>query len=124
MKVIYNAVAATAAVAAVVGVNVMGSNVWAEPTVMRGQDIEALLPTVILEGDQTRQIFSAAGATTYTVQGRDTYGSWRVDGDRYCSQWPPAREWSCYRVVHDGDAQTIIWLDGQGRETINRVIAK
>ena len=99
-------------------------SVSAAPKTLSGPEIQALLPTVILDGDQTRQIFSAAGATTYKVQGRDTYGSWRVDAGAYCSQWPPAREWSCYRVVYDPATDILVWVDGQGRETINRVIAK
>jgi hypothetical protein len=31
--------------------------------------------------------------------GRDSWGYWRVEDDRYCSQWPPQQGWACYRMV-------------------------
>jgi hypothetical protein len=40
------------------------------------------------------QTFSADGSTQY---GEST-GQWRVEGDRYCSAWPPSDSWACYDV--------------------------
>jgi hypothetical protein len=48
---------------------------------------------LIYDGD-TRQTFGADGLTDYD----GSQGRWRVDGDQYCSQWPPSDRWSCYDV--------------------------
>lgn len=87
-------------------------------------EIAALLPTIIIYGDQTRQVFSAAGATTYTFKGRDSYGAWRVDGNRYCSQWPPNTNWDCYSVTHNAEKSQLIWTDAVGNKTVNRTEPK
>ncbi|MEL7228298.1 MAG: hypothetical protein AAGK38_00100 [Pseudomonadota bacterium] len=90
---------------------------------LSGAEIETLLPTVMVLGEGTRQTFSAAGATTYTVNGRDTYGTWRIDKGQYCSQWPPARDWSCYTVLR-ADADRLIWVAPNGHRTLNTITDK
>lgn len=102
----------------------LGSLALSEPRTLTNDEIAGLLPKIIAIGDDTRQTFSAAGATTYQVGGRETYGTWRVDGDKYCSQWPPVRSWTCYLVVTDPTEQTLIWIDGQGHRTANKMIQK
>lgn len=44
------------------------------------------------------QVFQSSGATfTIDVQTKAlSQGFWRVEGDKYCSQWPPSEHWSCY----------------------------
>ena len=96
----------------------------AEPVVLTNDGIRSLLPKIVAEGEQTRQVFSRSGATTYTDRGRDTYGTWRVDGGRYCSQWPPARNWSCYGVEFDPQTGILVWIDAQGTRTINQTVLK
>ena len=96
----------------------------AHSKLLTSEEIAALLPTIVAIGEKTRQIFSAAGPTTYTDRGRDTFGNWRVQSDEYCSQWPPAGGWSCYAVDYDEAAKTLIWIDGGGQRTINTVIPK
>jgi len=68
---------------------------WAEPPQLDGEGIQKLLPTVIVLGEKTKQTFSKAGATTYINQGRESFGSWSIRDNAYCSQWPPARQWDC-----------------------------
>ena len=97
---------------------------WAELRNLTGEEIAALLPAIVASGKKTRQTFSVAGATTYTDRGRDTYGSWRVQGDKYCSQWPPADGWACYGVAYDAETATLVWIDGGGDRTINTVRPK
>jgi hypothetical protein len=111
-------------VATVLVLGAMLSPAWAVPKNLTGEEIAELLPKIIASGEQTRQTFSAAGATTYTDRGRDTYGSWRVQGDKYCSQWPPADGWACYGVEYDADAATLVWIDGGGDRTVNSVTPK
>ncbi len=47
---------------------------------------------VAYEGGATQQ-FNADGSTIYTTDHEST-GAWRVDGSKYCSQWPPSDRWS------------------------------
>ena len=64
--------------------------------------------TVLLTGrtltydDGSRQVFKADGDTVYD-NGRPSTGRWTVQGDRYCSVWPPSDHWACYDVTQ-GDA--------------------
>ncbi|MEM6373173.1 MAG: hypothetical protein AAF727_10400 [Pseudomonadota bacterium] len=51
----------------------------------------------------TTQDFRASGKTLYTFKGRDSWGNWRIEGDQYCSQWPPNDLWACYGLERQGD---------------------
>lgn len=54
------------------------------------------------------QTFSADGRTLYFHEPRPLErGSWKVDGDEYCSEW--GGRWSCYRMTGDG-ADRITWI--------------
>ncbi len=57
---------------------------------------EILLDTTWDFGDAW-QAFFASGRTNYNA-GRDSWGYWETRGDSYCSQWPPADGWACYKV--------------------------
>ncbi len=48
------------------------------------------------------QEFRASGRTLYNA-GQDSWGYWRVEGDMYCSLWPPSDLWACYAVARRGD---------------------
>lgn len=96
----------------------------AELRVLKGAEIEALLPTIVAVGNQTRQTFSATGGTTYTDRGRDSFGSWRVQGGRYCSLWPPSGDWSCFQVHYDPDNGELVWVGEGGHRTVNRAKPK
>ena len=43
------------------------------------------------------QDFRASGRTLYNA-GHDSWGTWDVRGDQYCSQWPPNSAWACFDV--------------------------
>jgi hypothetical protein len=57
---------------------------------------------------EIEQIFQSTGLTMYTDKGAMSQGTWKVDGDKYCSQWPPSNNWSCYEVTRDGSTITFI----------------
>jgi hypothetical protein len=92
---------------------------------LSGLEIGKLLPAIIVLGGQTKQTFTDTGATTYSKSEVFSHGRWRVQGKRYCSQWPPAKMWVCYDVLVDGKVKkkpdTIIWVgDSKGR-TVNHI---
>lgn len=72
---------------------------WAK---LSGDQITAALTArILVYQDGARQQFNAGGSTLYESPAPST-GSWRVEGDRYCSQWPPSDRWSCYNVAQSG----------------------
>ena len=91
-------------------------------TPLTGAEIAALLPGVVALGEGTRQTFLADGGTLYTDARGPSAGRWRVEGDRYCSQWPPAESWACYGVLRDGDR--LIWVDARGGRTLNTLAVR
>ncbi|MEM7631274.1 MAG: hypothetical protein AAF227_04545 [Pseudomonadota bacterium] len=76
----------------------------AEPwDVLDGDGVRAALEgRTIIYADAT-QDFRASGRTLYVFGGRDSWGYWRVQGDQYCSQWPPSDLWACYDLAVSGD---------------------
>jgi hypothetical protein len=102
---------------------------WPEERMLKGDEIRALLPTIIARGNGSEQHFSIAGETTYSDQGRDSFGRWTVEGDRYCSVWPPNETKACYGVSveegpPDGGPATIIWTDAAGDRVIEVIAHK
>ena len=102
---------------------------WPEERMLEGDEIRALLPTIMARGNGSEQLFSATGETTFSDQGRDSVGRWTVEGDRYCSFWPPNQSKACYAIGFeeappDGGAATIIWIDAAGERTINVIADK
>lgn len=67
---------------------------------MTGAEISEALTGRKLVYGMAWQEFRASGATLYNA-GEDSWGYWRVEGDRYCSQWPPRGEWDCYVMETD-----------------------
>lgn len=47
------------------------------------------------------QEFQPSGRTLYTTADQ-RWGYWGVQGDQYCSRWPPADEWKCWDVHTNG----------------------
>ncbi len=93
---------------------------------LNGDEIRSLLPKIVAVGENSRQIFMATGATTYTLAGSDSLGRWRVQRNRYCSKWPPSDFWACYDVFTNGESppNTIIWIGDSGKRLINRIEKK
>lgn len=97
----------------------------AEERALSGAEIAALLPTVVSTGERSRQTFETTGGTMY-VEDRPSHGRWRVDGDRYCSQWPPSEHWSCYDVLMDdtpahGGEASLIWITSAGQREVTGI---
>lgn len=61
--------------------------------------------------DGAAQSFKADGETVYTM-GKESIGHWQVQGDRYCSVWPPSDHWACYAVSREGDSIRFTAEDG------------
>jgi hypothetical protein len=92
-------------VAAIVSIVALASALAAERP-LSGTDIRTLLAGNTAVGSSNkgdwRQFFNANGDTLY-VRGKEppSSGAWRVKGDQFCSQWPPATDWTCYTMTGD-----------------------
>ena len=69
--------------------------------VLDGAGVREALTDRKLTYDSGWQTFSATGKTLYNA-GRDSWGTWDVRGDQYCSQWPPQGAWDCYDMETNG----------------------
>ncbi len=91
----------------------------AEPVVLINQQIVDFLSGEKITGNQNGtewfQTFAAGGYTSYEeVNGfRPASGLWKAEGNKYCSQWPPASNWSCYVFIAEGDNLVFV-PDGGG----------
>lgn len=63
------------------------------------------------------QAFLASGRTLYNA-GEDSWGYWRAEQGKYCSQWPPGSVWDCYRLDQSVDGTKVRFLDEEGREFV------
>lgn len=84
---------------------------------MTGSQIEAALNDQTLDYKDAWQTFNASGTTLYNA-GRDSWGAWRVQGDQYCSEWPPNAGWVCYDMARDLDNDRVKFIGQHGDETI------
>jgi hypothetical protein len=83
---------------------------------LSGDVIKAVLSDKVLTADdggkKVEQIFQATGLTLYKVDGQQSIGTWKVEGDKYCSVWPPSQFWACYDVTRENEVITFIASDG------------
>ncbi len=113
-----------------VAICLCGANALAEPVGMDGPAIREALAGRAVAGDQGgrkwRQVFHAGGTTEYSeTNGRSSNpseGSWRVEGDQYCSVWPPSDAWACYDMAMDGEE--ILFIESNGTEWRARFIGE
>lgn len=63
------------------------------------------------------QVFNKDGSTLYTTD-RPSTGAWRVEADRYCSQWPPSDRWTCYDIDRSPDGLSLRFTTKSGEGTI------
>lgn len=77
---------------------------------LTGEEIEAALIDRKLDYANAWQAFRASGRTLYNA-GEESWGYWRVDGDQYCSLWPPSDLWTCYDLERQG---TVLRFVGAG----------
>lgn len=86
-------------IATITGVLVAVPAVAQDWTVLRGDAVRAALEgRKVVYPSGAWQDFRASGKTLYNA-GRDSWGNWRVQGDQYCSQWPPSDLWACYDMM-------------------------
>jgi hypothetical protein len=85
----------------------------AAETALTGAEITTVLSERSLYADGVEQIFRKSGQTFYLQNGSSSSGSWKVEGDQYCSVWPPNPAWACYGVLQDGDSIIFVSRSGQ-----------
>ena len=68
------------------------------------------------------QNFLADGRTLSEGGGSSHWGRWRVEGDRYCSVWPPSDRWSCYGIEAAAGGQDLRFVSQGGFVTTGRYI--
>ena len=97
---------------------------------LTGAEIELLLTGNTIDGEATKgrslQYFDKSGATTYQdAGGQPSQGRWRMQGDKYCSNWPPSDGWSCYAVEGDPAATppTVTFIGDSGKRYPGNVLA-
>jgi hypothetical protein len=91
-------------------------------TPLTGPEITAALTarTLGYEGGGT-QTFFADGRTLYDGGGPE-WGRWRVEGDRYCSVWPPSDRWTCYGVERHARGLDLRFVAEDGTPSDGRYI--
>jgi hypothetical protein len=88
--------------------------VWAEDWVaMAGAEIPPVLTEWLIKYEAASQRFYPSGRTLYDA-GQESWGSWEVRGDQYCSQWPPAGGWACYDMFMDTKAGEVRFVGESG----------
>lgn len=103
---------------------VLAVMLWAGPALAGPLDgagvTAALTGQKVVYQDGSSQTFRADGVTFYTAPGgAESQGRWRVEGNRYCSVWPPSDSWACYDV--EGEAEVIRFISGGGDVTAGRL---
>lgn len=64
----------------------------------------------------------ASGRTNYNA-GRDSWDYWEVRNNAYCSQWPPADGWACYKMEHSQQGEQVkIRFIGESGDIIEGVL--
>lgn len=97
---------------------VLASQAWAEEgtwTPMSGDEISLALTDRHLQYKNAHQDFRVSGKTRY-VAGRESWGYWRVEGDKYCSMWPPSDLWACYGMERQGERLRFVGEAGDTTE--------
>lgn len=67
------------------------------------------------------QDFKPSGRTLYDA-GKPSWGYWRVQGDQYCSQWPPQGLWSCDDLFVSKNARELKFVGENGGVSVGRYI--
>lgn len=70
---------------------------------MTGHEITQALTDQKVRYTSASQTFYASGKTLYNQGGRESWGRWLVEGDKYCSTWPPQDLLACYHMDRSGE---------------------
>jgi hypothetical protein len=90
---------------------------------MTGPEITQALSGTKLKYKTATQTFHASGKTLYNQSGRQSWGQWHVQQDKYCSTWPPQDLLACYHVERLGDKLRFVAVTDNG-ETVTGEIVK
>ncbi|MCP5073318.1 MAG: hypothetical protein GY947_08500 [Rhodobacteraceae bacterium] len=88
---------------------------------LTGPEIEQALNARVVGYEGAQQDFFASGKTLYDA-GVPSWGYWRVQGDRYCSQWPPNAGWDCYEFFLSPDGLRLRFVSEQGHSTEGKFV--
>ena len=83
------------------------------------ETLKTLLSDITLSSTETgrdmQQVFRASGSTFIidTETGQQSQGFWKLQGDKYCSQWPPSENWECFDVY--GNDQGVVFVSSYGK---------
>ena len=89
--------------------------------VLDGPAIEQALSARVLGYDGgAMQNFFSDGRTLYEAGAGESWGRWRVDGNQYCSVWPPSESWACYGVEALDGGLDIRFVAKDGALTVGR----
>ena len=91
-------------------------NAHAAEKKLSGAEMQSVLSDKILYAKGNEQIFQKSGVTFYASGGNQSQGNWKIDGEKYCSQWPPNQAWACYGMTQDDNKITFISKDGDRTE--------
>lgn len=87
---------------------------------LAGDEILSVLTGQKLDyGEGISQTFDDTMLTQYFAGGPSA-GRWAVQGDRYCSLWPPSDLWACYDVQQRDDV--IRFIDDSGGTTDGTIV--
>jgi len=86
---------------------------------LNGEEIRDALSDRTVDYAAAWQDFRVSGRTLYNA-GADSWGSWDVRGDRYCSQWPPNSAWACYDLDINADGSAVRFRGAGDDVTIGR----
>ncbi|MCY4335070.1 MAG: hypothetical protein OXC60_10405 [Litoreibacter sp.] len=107
--------------ALLVGLALTGPAAAEEWVALDGAQLEAALNDTTLQYEGARQVFYKSGRTLYDA-GRPSWGNWAARGDKYCSEWPPAAGWDCYRVERHSSDTMIRFISETGHVTDGKIV--
>ncbi|GHA40578.1 hypothetical protein GCM10008927_00990 [Amylibacter ulvae] len=87
-----------------------------------GKQIKSALTSRTISYGTEQQDFKATGKTLYQTKTDGHWGRWRVRANKYCSQWPPAKAWTCYKIHASTDGRKLRFEDKAGKILEGRYI--
>ena len=102
--------------AVTVGLPTFADEAWVP---MTGADIRVALTGRAVTYASAWQAFQVSGRTVYNAAS-DSWGYWRIEGDQYCSQWPPSDLWACYDMARRGERLRFIGASGDATDATYR----
>jgi len=81
---------------------------------------KVLSDRVLAYPDGAKQKFALNGETVYK-KNHPQPGNWKIDGDKYCSLWPPSDTWTCYRLEANAAGTVIRFIADDGSVTEGRI---